>query len=65
LTTNQNNRPKINVADAKWEKVREIFDSALRRQPEERRRFVVEACGDDKTLLAEVERVARNPTSCT
>ncbi len=35
--------------------VRETFDSALRRQPEERRKFVHEACGVDKTLLAEVE----------
>src|SRR6266540_2437657 len=43
------------MADENWEKVREIFDSALRRQPEERRRFVHEACGKDKTLLAEVE----------
>ena len=43
------------MADEKWQKVREIFDAALRRQPEERRRFVNEACGEDKTLLAEVE----------
>jgi len=43
------------MSDSKWQKVREIFDSALRRQPEERRRFVNEVCGDDKTLLAEVE----------
>ncbi len=43
------------MANEQWQKVREIFDSALRRQPEERRRFVNEACGDDKTLLAEVE----------
>ncbi|MCA1637457.1 MAG: hypothetical protein LC768_03840 [Acidobacteria bacterium] len=43
------------MADEKWLKIREIFDSALRRQPEERRKFVSEACGDDKTLLAEVE----------
>ena len=43
------------MADEKWQKVREIFDSALRRKPEERRRFVNEACGDDKILLAEVE----------
>ncbi len=28
------------MADEKWQKVREIFDDALRRQPEERRRFV-------------------------
>ncbi|HEY0427152.1 MAG TPA: hypothetical protein VGC76_05030 [Pyrinomonadaceae bacterium] len=51
----QINRPKIEMADEKWQKVREIFDSALRRQPEERRKFVFEVCGDDKTLLAEVE----------
>ncbi len=43
------------MADEKWQKVREIFDDALRRQPEERRRFVNLACGDDKLLLAEVE----------
>ena len=43
------------MSDAKWQKVREIFDSALRHKPDERRRFVKEVCGDDKTLLAEVE----------
>ena len=43
------------MADEKWQKVREIFDDALRRQSEERRKFVHQACGDDKTLLAEVE----------
>ncbi len=43
------------MADKNWQKVREIFDSALRRPPEERRKFVHEACGEDKTLLAEVE----------
>jgi hypothetical protein len=43
------------MVDEKWQKVREIFDSALRRKPEERRKFVNEVCGDDKTLLAEVE----------
>jgi serine/threonine-protein kinase len=45
------------VAGEKWQKVREIFDSALRRQPQERRRFVNEASGNDKTLPAEVESV--------
>ena len=43
------------MADERWQKVRETFDSALRRKPEERRRFVHAACGDDKILLAEVE----------
>ena len=43
------------MADEKWQKVREIFDSALRLKSDERRRFVYDVCGDDKTLLAEVE----------
>jgi serine/threonine protein kinase len=43
------------MADENWQKVREVFDSALRQKPEERRRFVDEVCGEDKTLLAEVE----------
>lgn len=43
------------MSDEKWQRVREIFDSALRRRPEERREFVNEVCGDDKTLRAEVE----------
>ena len=43
------------MADEKWQKVRGIFDSALRQKPDERRRFVNEVCGDDKTLIAEVE----------
>jgi len=41
--------------DNNWQKVREIFDSALRQKPEERARFVDAACGGDKTLVHEVE----------
>ena len=43
------------MADERWQKVRGVFDSALRQKPGERRRFVSEACGEDKLLLAEVE----------
>ena len=43
------------MVDEKWQKVREVFDSALRHKPEERRSFIHQACGEDKTLLAEVE----------
>jgi serine/threonine-protein kinase len=43
------------MSDEKWQKVREIFDSALRQKPDERRRFVKKACGTDTVLLAEVE----------
>jgi eukaryotic-like serine/threonine-protein kinase len=41
--------------DDKWQKVRQIFDSALSRKPDERSQFVIEACGEDKPLLLEVE----------
>src|SRR5688572_3722282 len=43
------------MLDANWQMVREIFDSALSRQPEERQKFIKDACGKDKVLLAEVE----------
>ena len=43
------------MANDNWQKVREIFDSALRRKPEERQNFVHEACDGNKTLLAEVQ----------
>jgi hypothetical protein len=35
------------MADEKWQQVREIFETALRQKPAERRRFVHEACGED------------------
>ncbi len=50
-----NNRPKLVMRDANWEKVREIFDSALRRLPEGRQSFVNKACGVDKSLRVEVD----------
>src|SRR5687768_11572005 len=43
------------MVDKKWQQVREIFGSALRRRPEERSEFVVAACGNDESLLKEVE----------
>ena len=43
------------MADDNWERVREIFHSALSCQPEERQKFVNEACGKDERLRAEVE----------
>ncbi len=38
-----------------WPRVKEIFQSALDRAPEERTAFVREACGEDRDLRAEVE----------
>ena len=42
------------MADNNWQKVREVFNAALSRQPEERQNFVNQACGEDKILLAEI-----------
>lgn len=42
------------MADEKWQRVREIFDSAIRRTPGEREAFVSGACGGDEELLSEV-----------
>jgi len=38
-----------------WQRVREIFDSALRKQPADRQDYVNRVCGEDKQLLREVE----------
>lgn len=43
------------MADENWQKIREIFDSALSRQPEERQKYITEVCGTDYKLLSEVE----------
>jgi len=39
----------------RWQKVKEIFHSALQRQPAERSLFLSQACGDDESLRKEVE----------
>ena len=39
----------------KWQRVKEVFDAALRQEPEARQNYINEACGDDKDLLTEVE----------
>jgi serine/threonine protein kinase len=39
----------------RWQKIKEIFGSALERKPSERSAFVNDACGHDKSLRAEVE----------
>jgi len=43
------------VAEEHWQQAKRIFEDALRQKPEARARFVSEVCGDDKTLLREVE----------
>ena len=43
------------MADTNWQKVRKVFDDALRQKPEDRKRFVSTACGGDEALRAEVD----------
>ena len=43
------------MAEDNWQKVREIFDETLLQKPEERRKFVAEACGGDEVLRLEIE----------
>jgi serine/threonine protein kinase len=43
------------MADESWQQIRRVFDEALLRQPEERQKFVRQACGADEILLTEVE----------
>ena len=40
---------------ADWQKVREVFDTALRQESTEREGFIKEACGENKDLLREVQ----------
>jgi eukaryotic-like serine/threonine-protein kinase len=41
----------------RWERVKELFDAALERSPEERSGFLVEACAGDDGLRGEVRRL--------
>jgi serine/threonine protein kinase/TolB-like protein len=45
----------LSIVENDWRKVREIFDAAFERGPEERADFLAEVCGNDNKLLAEVE----------
>ena len=42
-----------------WDRVKQVFQSALERSPETRPAFLDEACGDDRSLRAEVESLLR------
>ncbi len=43
----------------RWQRIKEIFQAALERTPEERTAFVAQACADDKTLQPEVESLLK------
>jgi serine/threonine protein kinase len=42
-------------AEPRWDRVKQVFQDALDRKPDERSAFVREACGDDRGLRAEVD----------
>lgn len=39
----------------RWNRIRNIFDAALERAPEERSSFICEQCGTDEALQADVQ----------
>ena len=43
----------------RWRQVKDVLGSALEREPEERLRFVAQACGDDAELRGAVESLIR------
>src|SRR4030095_12838919 len=43
------------MADANWQRVREVFDAAVQQKPEERQDYINGACGDNRDLQTEVE----------
>jgi serine/threonine-protein kinase len=43
------------VANENWERVKEVFEAALRRSPEERAEFLAAVCPDDDSVRREVE----------
>jgi predicted unusual protein kinase regulating ubiquinone biosynthesis (AarF/ABC1/UbiB family) len=47
------------VSPEEFRRLRDVFESALDRPPDERAGFLERACGGDRTLIAEVERMLR------
>ena len=46
------------MTPARWQQLKQIFQSALERRPVERTAFVAQACGDDVALRREVESLS-------
>jgi serine/threonine protein kinase/Tol biopolymer transport system component len=51
------------MSDQRWRRVEKICHDALERGRDERRAFVLDACGGDETLLAEVESLLANASA--
>ena len=55
LSRDETNALRMNDNRARWERVKRLFQSALERAPEDRERFLREACQGDQVLLLQVE----------
>jgi serine/threonine-protein kinase len=44
----------------RWQQIKTLLQSSLEREPPERFAFLTEACGDDQSLLAEVQSLIRS-----
>jgi eukaryotic-like serine/threonine-protein kinase len=49
----------------RWNRIEEIFQSALERPPSERSEYVAQACGDDAELRLEIESLLANDNATT
>jgi eukaryotic-like serine/threonine-protein kinase len=49
----------------RWQQVEEIFNSAVERNAEERKAFLVDACSGDEALIKEVESLLRSDDEAT
>jgi serine/threonine-protein kinase len=49
----------VTDAPGRWDRVKQVFQSALERSPETRAAFLADACGDDAPLRVEVESLLR------
>jgi serine/threonine protein kinase len=45
----------VPVEGERWKRLESIYHAALEREPEERRRFIANACPDDRQLCLEIE----------
>lgn len=43
------------IIDDRWQRIKEIFNAAQDRPPDERSDFINEVCGDDPSVREEVE----------
>ena len=55
MASNSENQPSSMQTNERWQRVDQLLQSALEREPEQRSAFLREVCAGDDTLLREVE----------